>query len=85
MRQLMMSAIVPKRTWCGHLNSVKLSIAVNRPKATCKDALEADSRSKSSTRPGQRLAKRRPPACPAPAFIVIDDKGNEFFKDLNLG
>jgi tartrate dehydratase beta subunit/fumarate hydratase class I family protein len=20
-----------------------------------------------------------------PAFIVIDDKGNDFFKDLNLG
>jgi hypothetical protein len=66
---------------------VKLSIAMNRPGATCNDAVEADSRSKSSARPGQRLAKRRPHTSGAdfPAFIVIDDKGNDLFKDLNLG
>ena len=67
---------------------VKLSIAVNRPRATCNDAVEAYSRSKSSARPGQRLAKaptKHVSGADFPAFIVIDDKGNDFFKDLNLG
>jgi len=39
-----------------------------------------------TTRP--RLAKRRPTHVSGADFlalIVIDDKGNDFFKDLNLG
>jgi hypothetical protein len=65
-----------------------LSIAVNRPRATCNDAVEADSQSKSSAR--SRPKTRKAPTthmsgADFPAFIVIDDKGNDFFKDLNLG
>jgi hypothetical protein len=32
-----------------------------------------------------RLPPRRCMSPSGPAFIVIDDKGNDFFKDLNLG
>jgi hypothetical protein len=61
---------------------VKLSIAMSN------DAVEADSRSKSSARP--RPKARKAPTTHVsgadfPVFIVIDDKGNDFFKDLNLG
>jgi hypothetical protein len=65
-----------------------LSIAVNRPRATCNDAVEADSRSKSSgtTRPKARRAPTtHVSGADFLAFIVIDDKGNDVFKDSNLG
>jgi tartrate dehydratase beta subunit/fumarate hydratase class I family protein len=45
--------------------------------------VEADSRSKSSARP--EAPTTHVSGADFPAFIVIDDKGNDFFKDSNLG
>jgi hypothetical protein len=66
---------------------VKLSIAVNRPRTTCDDAVEADSvKEQRTTRPKARKAPTtHGSGADFLAIIVIEDKGNGFFKDLNLG
>ena len=64
---------------------VKLNIAV---RTRCNDAVEADTRSKEqrTTRPKIRKAPTTHMSdVDFLALIVIDDKGNDFFKDLNLG
>jgi len=70
--------------------NVRICIGLSDPPegATCNDAVEADSRSKSSgtTRPKARKApSTHVSGADFPAFIVIDDKGNDVFKDINLG
>jgi len=62
-----------------------LSIVVNRPGATCNDGGSGQSvKEQRTTRPKARKAPTKSSA-DFPVFIVIDDKGNDFFKDLNLG
>src|SRR4030095_14838229 len=58
-----MSAFDPKRTSCHGAKariSLGLSIVVNRPGATCSDAVEADKRPRGSARVDLRLDKRKP-------------------------
>src|SRR3974377_2123038 len=70
--------------------NVRICIGLSDPPegATCNDAVEADSRSKSSgtTRPKARKAPSHNAAgADFPAFIAIDDKGNTAFQALNTG
>src|SRR5262249_13790704 len=45
-----------KRIWRGHWNLRKIEHRREPPRATCNDAVEPDSRSRSSARPGQMSA-----------------------------
>ena len=66
---------------------VKLSIAVNRPRTTCdgRGGSGQSVKEQRTTRPQTRKGHTtHVSGFDFPGFIVIDDKGHDFFKDSNL-
>src|SRR5262245_30786787 len=84
---LQMSAFDPKRTWRGHWNLRKIEHRREPPEGDMRrrggsgqSVKEKDDRQKAHKAPTTHVS-----GADFPTFIVIDDKGNDFFKDLNLG
>jgi hypothetical protein len=84
---LQMPAFDPKRAWRGHWNLRKIEYRREPP--------EGDMQRRGGSGPSvkeQRTTRRKTRKTPtthmsgadSPAFIVISDKSNDVFKDLNL-
>jgi hypothetical protein len=87
-RHATMSAFDPKRTWRGHWNLRKIEHRREPPEGNMQR--RGGSRQSVKEQRTTRQKTRKAPtthvsAADFPAFFVIDDKGNDFFKDSNLG
>ena len=83
-----MSAFDPKRTWRGHWNLRKIEHRREPPEGDMQRR-GGSGQSVKEQRTTREKARKAPTTHVSGAdflaFIVIDDKGNDFFKDLNLG
>jgi hypothetical protein len=83
-----MSANDSKQTWRGHWNFRKIEHRSEPPEGDMqrRGGSVQSVKEQRTTRPKARKAPtKHVSGADFPAFIVIDDKGNDFFKDLNLG
>jgi hypothetical protein len=83
-RHYEMSAYDPKRTWRGHWNLRKIEHRREPPEGDMqrRGGSRQSVKEQRTTMPKTRKAPTTHVAgADLPAFIVIDDKGNDFFKD----
>ncbi|MGB7670847.1 MAG: hypothetical protein WBM31_07180, partial [Pseudolabrys sp.] len=78
----------PKRTWRGHWNLRKIEHRREPPEGNMQRR-GGSGQSVKEQRTTRQKTRKAPTthvsAADFPAFFVIDDKGNDFFKDSNLG
>jgi hypothetical protein len=82
------SAFDPKRTWRGHWNLRKIEHQREPPGGDMQRRGGSGQSVKEQRTTGPKTRKApttHRSSADIPAFIVIDDKGNDLFKDLNLG
>jgi len=82
-----MSAFDPKRTWRGHWNLRKIEHRREPPEGDMQRRWKRTigQRAAHDQAKGSQSADQILSSADFPVFIVIDDKGNDFFKDLNRG